>query len=127
MQAQGRQLELGIEGPAIERLDIDQFMLETKGARIDPVLRQGIKHERVVRIRRMADANELGGGLCGHAMSCVVSGWWKPIFSPASKSGNRPAAPCHRAYRKLAVSLTVDCVSGAFVAARGRRPKMPIE
>ena len=61
VQAEGRQLQFAREGPAVERLDIDQLVLEAEAARVDLVLRQGVEHERVVGVGAVADANELLG------------------------------------------------------------------
>ena len=58
VNAHGRQFQLALEGAAIERLDVDQFVREAIAARIDFALGQGIEHEGVVGIGTVADADE---------------------------------------------------------------------
>ena len=63
VQADGGQLQLALEGPAVERFDIDQLVRELEIAGVDLVVRQGVEHEGVVGIGAVADADErLGGG-----------------------------------------------------------------
>ena len=61
MDAHGRQVEVALDGPAVERLDIDQFVLEPVSAGRDLVLGQGVEHEGVVGVGAVADADELPG------------------------------------------------------------------
>ena len=60
MNAEGRQLQLAVNGPAVERFDVDQLVLEAVRSGVDFALRQGIEHERVVGIGAMADADQAG-------------------------------------------------------------------
>ena len=59
MQADGRQLQLTFKCAAVERFNIDQFVLETQGTGVDFVVGQRVKHERVVRVRAMPYSNAL--------------------------------------------------------------------
>ena len=59
VQADGRQFQLAGKGPAVERFDIDQLVLESVAAGIDLAVGQGMKHEGIVRIGTMADADSL--------------------------------------------------------------------
>ena len=58
VQADGRQFQLAAEGPAVERLDIDQLVLEAVAAGVDLALGQGVEHEGVVGVGAMAHADE---------------------------------------------------------------------
>ena len=67
------QLQFRLERTAIERFDVDQLVLKFVVARVDPVVGQGVKHERVVRIGTMADADQLLRG--GHRRSPQLESW----------------------------------------------------
>ena len=58
VQADGRQFQLAVKGPAVERFDIDQFVLEAIAAGVELALGQGVEHEGVVGIGAMADADQ---------------------------------------------------------------------
>ena len=47
------------ERPAVERLDVLQFVHELQVAGVDLVVGQGVEHEGVVRVRAVADADQL--------------------------------------------------------------------
>ena len=59
VDAQRGEFQLGLERPAVERFDVDQLVGEIVAAGLDLVLGQGVKHEGIVRIGAMADADEL--------------------------------------------------------------------
>ena len=59
VQADGRQFQLAGKGAAVERFDVDQLVLEGVAAGIDFSVGQGMKHEGVVRIGTVADADSL--------------------------------------------------------------------
>ena len=61
VQAERGELQLAGEGAAVERFDIDQLVDELVGTGVDLAVGQAMEHERIVRIRAMADANELFG------------------------------------------------------------------
>ena len=59
VDADGRDFEFALQRPAIERLDVLQFVDELQVARGDLVVRQGVEHEGVVRVRAVPDADQL--------------------------------------------------------------------
>ena len=63
VQAQGRQLQLAVERPLVERFDIDQLVPEVVRPGVDLAAGQGIEHEGVVGVRAVADADLAGGYL----------------------------------------------------------------
>jgi hypothetical protein len=65
VDADSGQFQFAAEGAAIERFDIDQLVAKLERPGGDLVVRQGVKHECVVRIGTVADANELFGGCSG--------------------------------------------------------------
>src|SRR3989304_157323 len=67
VEADGGELQLGAERAAIERLDIDQFVGQLVVARVNLALGQRVKNEGIIRVRAVADADQLPGG--GHAVS----------------------------------------------------------
>ena len=69
VQADGGQLQLAREGPLVQRLDILQLVREAIRPGVDLVVRQGVKHERVVGIGAVADADQ---SFFGHSVSLIV-------------------------------------------------------
>jgi hypothetical protein len=57
VKAQGRQFEFALEGPAVERFDIDQLMLEPVVLGVEAILGQSVEHESIVGIRTVADSD----------------------------------------------------------------------
>jgi hypothetical protein len=58
MNADGGNFKLTAQGPAVEGLNILQFMAENQVAGVDFAVGQGIKHEGIVRIGAMAHGNQ---------------------------------------------------------------------
>jgi hypothetical protein len=58
MQADGRQLQFARERPPVQRLDIHQLVHELVWPGLDLVVGQGVKHERIIGIRAMPDADQ---------------------------------------------------------------------
>ena len=54
MNADCGEVQFAARGPLVERLDVLQNVLEPKAVSWNYLLGQRIKHERIVRIRRMA-------------------------------------------------------------------------
>ena len=86
-----------LQRPAVERLDVLQFVDEPQVAGGDLVVRQGVEHERVVRVRAVADADEL---LCGRVvMLSSVSRDWRQLGArltpvrPRRRRGRTPRPP----------------------------------
>ena len=61
MDADGGQLQLRGQGPAIERLDVHQLVLEAVLAGGNLLLGQGIEHEGIVRVGAVTDADRQAG------------------------------------------------------------------
>ena len=59
MDADGRQLQFGGKGAAVQRFDVDQLMDEAIRAGVDLVASQGIEHECIVGIGAMAHTDQL--------------------------------------------------------------------
>src|SRR5713226_2586525 len=53
MNADGRHVELAAQRSAVERLDILKLMTKLQVAGVELVMRQGVKHESVVRVGAM--------------------------------------------------------------------------
>ena len=58
MDADGGDFQLAAQGPAIERLDVLQFVLEEQVAGVDLVVGQSMKHEGIIGIGAVADGDE---------------------------------------------------------------------
>ena len=63
VDADGGDVQFAASGAFVERLDVLQDVLKTKAVRVEPILRQRIKHEGVIGIRRVAERQSL----CRHA------------------------------------------------------------
>src|SRR5229473_7855099 len=61
MNADRGNLELAAQSPAIQSLDILEFVKKTQLARIELIVGQRVKHEGIVRIGTMADGNQAFG------------------------------------------------------------------
>ena len=61
VNADRRDFQLAQESPAIKRLDILQLVAERQVAGRDLVVRQGVEHERIIRIGAMADGDQAFG------------------------------------------------------------------
>ena len=59
----GGHLELAVESAPVQGLDVLQLVNEAQIAGVEKIGGQRIKHERVVRVRRVGDANGPGHGL----------------------------------------------------------------
>ena len=61
--------------PLVEGLDVGQYVLEAQARGGHQARLQAVEHERVIRIRAVADADEAGvnGVLCAHTK--YVSSW----------------------------------------------------
>jgi len=82
VEAKSREFQLAREGATIERLDVDQFMLEPEGTGRKSFLGQPIEHERVVGVGTVTHTNQrLFHLLCHdllpqfHCHSKIWSGW----------------------------------------------------
>ena len=58
VDADGRDFELALEGAAVERLDVLQFVLKDQVAGVDLAVGQGVEHEGVVGIGAMSDVDD---------------------------------------------------------------------
>ena len=58
MDADGRHFQLALEGPAVERLDVLQFVAKLQVAGVELVVGQGVEHEGIVGIGTVADGDE---------------------------------------------------------------------
>ena len=87
MEADGGELQLPSQRPAIERLDVGQLMLEAVLARVDFVAGQGVEHEGVVGVGAVADADQLPGYV--HGLSSSESGANRDIRSSLPRRGGR--------------------------------------
>ena len=63
-----------LEGPAVERLDVLQFVAELQVAGVDLVVGQGVEHEGVVGIGAVADGDQL---LAHVSYPDVMPGEWE--------------------------------------------------
>ena len=55
MDADGGDVEFAARGALVQRLDVLQNVFEAEAVRRDQTLRQRVKHEGVVGVRRMAE------------------------------------------------------------------------
>jgi len=61
MNADGGHFKLALQRPAIERLDVLQFVDEFQVAGIDLTVGESVKHEGIIRIGAVTDADDLAG------------------------------------------------------------------
>ena len=59
MDADGGDVQFAAQGTLVQSLDVLQDVLETIALHRDQVLRQRVKHERIVRVGRMAKRERL--------------------------------------------------------------------
>src|SRR4051812_33437186 len=77
MNTDGRDLELAPERAAVQGLDVLELVNKVKTPCLKLRLRQGIKHEGIVRVRTMPDPNRAVGGE-GHRLSLPSRGRSRP-------------------------------------------------
>ena len=53
-------LQLGSEGPLVQRFDVAELMHVLERARVELAFGQGVEHERVVRVRAVGDSYDPG-------------------------------------------------------------------
>src|SRR6185437_10319638 len=79
MDRNGGDFQTPFERPLIQRLDITQDMLEPQTFSIDMALRQTIEHERIIRVRAVAQTNR-----CALGCAVVRRAHTYPFFSRLS-------------------------------------------
>src|SRR5262249_24594239 len=75
VDAHGRDLELPLQGAAVEGLDVLELVDEGEPARVEPLLRQGVEHDGVVRVGAVPDPDgpsRIAGGAIAlaHGLPC---------------------------------------------------------
>ena len=89
VDADGGDVEFAARGALVQRLDVLQNVLEPEAVRRDQVLRQRVKHEGVVGVRRVAERQRrlLHERSLNHAARTVTMRWCgvplQPLGAPA--------------------------------------------
>src|SRR5262249_46369332 len=84
VQGDRGRLELPLEGPVVQRLDVAQYVLELEAAGVDSVRGKSPEHERVVGVRAVAEPDEHRARLT--ASRCRQRSWrvpWAAVAGPA--------------------------------------------
>src|SRR4051812_25096547 len=122
MDGDGGDVQLAAKGAAVEGFDVLKLMDVLDALRIDLPIGEGVKHERIVRVRTV---RKMDGARCGHVFSprlfraccsaLVMSSWCRMYSSRFLGSSVLCAASNLRSYEWSAA------VSPASVARRASR------